>query len=116
VAFPGRLDEKKKRNWGVWVAVVAVVLLCAWIVSAVKKAINEPVPAPPKKQQSIVIDDEKPGLVTRKADAFTDDVGQIRKGNIRKRAPKRVYRSGSAVEYSADPASDRAPSDYYSGR
>lgn len=115
MAFPGRLNEKKNRHWGAWALVAGVLLVCGWIAWEVKKTINQPLP-PPQKQQRVISIEQEPGLVTQKADAFTDDVGQIRKGNIRKRAPKRVYRSGTAVEYSADPADSKEQSDYYSGR
>lgn len=114
MAFPGRLNEKKNYHWGALAIVAGVLVLCGWVAWEVKKAIKEPLP--PAQQQRQISKEPAAGFVTQKADGFTDDVGQIRKGNIRKRAPKRVYTSGTAVEYSPEPAKSNVQSDYYSGR
>lgn len=122
MAFPGRLNEKKKNslNFYLIAVVIAVSLgLCAW---QVVKAIRTPLTTEQKKE--IYYDTKRTGTIGKKTNNFSSDVDQILHGNPFKHAPEKVD-SGSGVRYEQtkaeektkvkiDKPKDKPPGDYYS--
>lgn len=113
MGFPGRLNEKKKVPVFFWLTVIALLVMVGWAVKGVMKTLRTPLT--PQQKQEIYSVKPAPGYFEKKADRFSDDLSQIRKGEITKRAPDRSY-SGRVTIYDSPAPENKqnATVDYYS--
>lgn len=113
MGFPGRLNEKKKMSVGFWLIAIVVMGVIVWAVYGVMKTLRAPLTQQQKRE--MYVGKPAPGFLEKKADRFSDDLGQIRKGEITKRTPDRAYSGRITVYESPDSEKKQnVPDDYYS--